>query len=137
MSEPAAAASSSTPAAASPAPSAFVSATPILPSMDIEKTVAFYCSRLGFTSVFVDPGSYGIVARGAVRLHFWPCKDRAIAEASGCRIQVTGIDALYEACQTQKIVHPNGLLKAQPWGTREFSVLDEDGNCIAFYENDA
>ena len=140
MAEPAAAeapapttASVPTPAATTAVPE-FVSATPILASLDIEKTVAFYCSRLGFTSVFVDPGSYGIVSRGPVRLHFWP-RNREIAESCGCRIQVTHIDSLYATCQGHKIVHANGKLKAQPWGTREFTILDEDGSCVTFYED--
>jgi hypothetical protein len=31
-------------------------------------------------------------------------------------------------------VHPNAPLRDQPWGTREFAVLDPDNNLIALYE---
>ena len=30
------------------------------------------------------------------------------------------------------VVHPNGPLTDQPWGLREFAVLDGDGNMIKF-----
>jgi hypothetical protein len=32
------------------------------------------------------------------------------------------------------IVHPNGALQQQPWGFKEFAVLDGDGNLIKFGE---
>jgi hypothetical protein len=31
-------------------------------------------------------------------------------------------------------VHPNGKIGDMWWGTREFAVLDPDGNLVAFYE---
>lgn len=115
----------------------FVSATPILASLDIHKTVDFYVSRLGFTAVHAEQAVYGIVGRGQVHIHFWACSDRRIAEATACRIQVKGVEALYAHCSSQQIVHPNGALTSKPWGTKEFSVLDSDGNLVTFYEENA
>jgi len=31
-------------------------------------------------------------------------------------------------------VHPNGELGERPWGTREFSIVDPSGVCIALVE---
>lgn len=31
-------------------------------------------------------------------------------------------------------VHPNGPLTDQPWGSREFAILDPDHNLITLYE---
>jgi hypothetical protein len=31
-------------------------------------------------------------------------------------------------------VHPNALLREQPWGFREFAVVDHDGNLVTFFE---
>jgi uncharacterized glyoxalase superfamily protein PhnB len=31
-------------------------------------------------------------------------------------------------------VHPNGPLKTQPWGTREFAAIDPNGVCVTFQE---
>ena len=47
------------------------SAAPVLASLDIARTVSFYCSRLGFTPVYVEPAAWGIVSRDSVQLHFW------------------------------------------------------------------
>lgn len=115
-------------------PTRFVSATPVLASLDIERSVAFYCARLGFTTVHVQQGVYGIVTRGAVQLHFWACTERHIAENTGCRVRVEGIEALFAQCAAFGIVHPNAPLESRPWGTREFGVLDPDGNLVTFAE---
>jgi catechol 2,3-dioxygenase-like lactoylglutathione lyase family enzyme len=111
-----------------------VSATPVLASLDIERSVAFYVAKLGFARVHVEQGVYGIVESGPVELHFWACDDRRIAEATGCRIRVRDIEALYGSCREQGIVHPNAALARKPWGALEFAILDPDGNLVTFYE---
>jgi uncharacterized glyoxalase superfamily protein PhnB len=50
------------------------------------------------------------------------------------RVGVRGIDPLYEHCQIEGIVHPNAPLQEKPWGFREFSVIDNDGNLVTFFE---
>ncbi len=117
------------------APAQFISATPVLPSLDIERSVEFFVSGLGFAKVRVSQGEYGIVSNGAVQIHFWACTDRRIAEATGCRVQVHRINELYAHCASQAMVHPNAALDTKPWGTREFAILDPDGNLITFYED--
>jgi uncharacterized glyoxalase superfamily protein PhnB len=115
---------------------ALVAATPVLPSLNIARTVAFYCGTLGFEEVHAAPGEYAIVERGPVELHFWHTEDAELPKASGCRIQVTGIDALYSHCHAAGVVHPNAPLVTKPWGTREFAILDPDGNCLTFHQSD-
>jgi catechol 2,3-dioxygenase-like lactoylglutathione lyase family enzyme len=110
------------------------SAAPILASLDIERTVSFFCSRLGFSRVYVEPGAWGIVTRDAIQIHFWPCSDRHIAENTSCRIHVTGIEQLYSEFEPLGVVHPNAPLGSKPWGAVEFGVLDPDGNLITFAE---
>ena len=114
----------------------FLSATPVLASLDIGRSVGFFVSRLGFEQVHAEQGQYGIVQRGAVSLHFWACSDADIPQATSCRVQVSGIDALHEHCRAQGIVHPNAPLQAKPWGSREFAILDPDGNLVTFHEED-
>ena len=115
--------------------SALASATPVLPSLDIARTVAFYCGTLGFEEVHAAPREYAIIERGPVELHFWYTEDAALPKASGCRVQVTGIDELYSLCQVAGIVHPNAPLTAKLWGTSEFAILDPDGNCLTFHQS--
>jgi catechol 2,3-dioxygenase-like lactoylglutathione lyase family enzyme len=112
----------------------FISVTPALASLDIERSIEFFRTRLGFDAVYCEPGVYGIVSRGAVHIHFWSCTDKHIAENTSCRVQVEGIDPLYTSCKAAGIVHPNAPLAGKPWGTREFGVLDPDGNLVTFVE---
>ena len=112
----------------------FISATPVLASLDIERSADFFESKLGFKKVHIAQGVYGIVGQGSVHIHFWACKDKAIAEATSCRIQVQGVSALYEQCKSHGVVHPRAALERKPWGSVEFAVLDPDGNLVTFYE---
>lgn len=112
----------------------FVSATPVLASLDIERSVAFFCEKLGFSARFSQQGVYGVVVRGEVSIHLWACPERHIAENTSCRVQVAGVDALYAECRGLGIVHPKGKLAVQPWGSREFAILDPDGNLVTFSE---
>ncbi len=112
----------------------FISATPVLASLDITRSVEFFVTKLGFRNVHAAQGEYGIVSSGPVEIHFWACTDRHIAEASGCRVQVQAIEGLHAQCVSHAIVHPNAPLKSKPWGTKEFAILDPDGNLVTFYE---
>ena len=110
------------------------SAAPVLASLDIERSVTFYCTKLGFTRVYVEPLAWGIVARDNVQIHFWPCSERHIAENTSCRVYVIGIAALFEELDARGVVHPQAPLRDRPWGAREFGIQDEDGNFITFAE---
>lgn len=112
----------------------FLSAVPVLASLDIERSINFFCSKLGFDKVHIAQDEYGIVANGPVEIHFWACKDRHIAEATSCRVQVKAIETLHAQCASQAIVHPNAPLANKPWGTQEFAILDPDGNLVTFFE---
>jgi hypothetical protein len=112
----------------------FVVATPVLASLDIGRSVDFFCEKLGFAKVYAEQGSYGIVSSGVVSIHFWACADKRIAEATGCRIGVQGIQELFSRCIAHAIVHPNAPLATAPWGNQEFAILDPDGNLVTFYE---
>ena len=116
-------------------PPTFLAATPVLASLDIQRSVAFFSSVLGFTPVHVEQGVYGVVVRDRIGIHFWAFSDAAIPRATSCRVQVAGIAALYEHCKAQGIVHPNAPLEKKPWGSEEFGVLDPDGNLVTFHED--
>ena len=117
-----------------PKPTEFVTATPVLASLNIKRSVEFFCSKLGFTKIHEEQGTYGIVSSGSVSIHFWACADPKIAEATACRVGVRGIEQLYGQCVKSGIVHPNAPLATAPWGNHEFAILDPDGNLVTFYE---
>jgi catechol 2,3-dioxygenase-like lactoylglutathione lyase family enzyme len=129
-----------------PAPAApttqisFVAAIPALAVSDVPRAVAFFADVLGFDAIHVQ-GDYGIARRDAVEVHFWAATgpegsgaEPRLAGTTSCRVRVDGITALYEQCQAQQVVHPNGELHEQPWGTREFTILDPDRNAVTFFQ---
>ena len=109
-----------------------LSATPVLASLDIERSVHFYRTHLGFEVQHVEQGVYGVVTRDEVGLHFWACSERQIAENTSCRFRVDRLDSLYARCEAAGIVHPNASLESKPWGAREFAITDPDGNLVWF-----
>ena len=112
----------------------FVSAVPIIPARDTGVSTAWFRDQLGFDVFHVEP-EYGIVGRGESWIHFWGPSGIAPEDSNTMiRLGVRGIDSLYQECQEKGIVHPNGTLAEQPWGTREFSVIDADGNLVTFFE---
>jgi DNA-binding transcriptional MerR regulator len=108
-------------------------AIPVLASLDLDATQRFYAEKLGFDVVSRYP-DYAISARDGVQVHFWLTDDADIPKATSCRVDVTGIETLYEQMKAVGVVHPNGPLREQPWGMKEFAVLDGDGNLITFGE---
>ena len=117
-------------------PPRFDDAVPVLPAVDLEAAMRFYKGKLGFTEEFRAEG-YAALSRDGVEIHLWLCEDRRIAESTSCRINVQGIDELFEECRERDIVHPNGALVTKPWGLREFTVVDTSGNSITFAEEPA
>lgn len=114
--------------------SRIASAVPVLPAQDLDATLEFYRRVLRFKAEFRQP-TYAAVSRDGVQIHFWLCPDRAMAEASGCRLNVVGINALYAECRSHGVIHPNGELAVRPWGLREFAIVDCNGNLICFAEH--
>ncbi len=110
-----------------------VRAVPVLASLDIEATQRFYTDRLGFQLGAVYP-DYLIVERDDIELHFSLTDDPAVPQQTSCYVRVTGIDQLYQEMSAAEVVHPHGPLTDQPYGVREFAVLDGDGNMIKFGE---
>lgn len=105
---------------------------PVLASLDIDHAVRFYKEKLGFDRVGWKDENYAVIGRDEVVLHFWKCDDKIFPENTSCYIDVEAIDGLYAEMQASGVVHPNGPIKDQPWGMREFAVLDIDGNMIKF-----
>ena len=120
-----------------------LSAIPALPVLDIGNASTYYIDRLGFTLVHADDG-FAVLVRDNVRIHLWAANDPNtpgaephLAGSASCRISVSGIEELYEQMRNAGVLHPNGSLREQPWGERDFTVFDLDRNCISFAERAA
>jgi len=101
-----------------------LAATPALPVRDVPSAVAFHCERLGVDSRHVD-GELGIMGRDEIELHLWEANtphtlgaEPHLAGSASRRVQVEGVHALYDEYRKRGVIHPNGALALQPWGSR-------------------
>jgi catechol 2,3-dioxygenase-like lactoylglutathione lyase family enzyme len=109
-------------------------ATPILPARDVERSAAFYRDQLSFAIVHTEE-RYGIVERDDIQLHLrGPSGIEPSRSDAMIRVEVEDLPALYRHCAGADLVHPNAPLHDEPWGTREFAILDRDGNLVTFFE---
>jgi catechol 2,3-dioxygenase-like lactoylglutathione lyase family enzyme len=129
----------------------FVKPTPAMPSRDVGLAVEFYGDVLGFEIVHAE-GEFALLRRDSTTISLWGATDDSwresfdldqpvcsgaesfIAGTASCSVQVEGVDELYAHCNEHGIVHPNGHLGNQPWGTREFGIVDPDGNLVTFWQ---
>jgi hypothetical protein len=108
-------------------------AHPILASLDHGRTIAFY-EAIGF-SVLMRLPEHLILHRDGVRLHFWACDDRAIAENTSCYIRSPDVDLLYAEFASSDGIRMTPPV-SRPWGLREFYVWDPSGNLLRIGQPD-
>jgi catechol 2,3-dioxygenase-like lactoylglutathione lyase family enzyme len=126
---------------------------PALPVKSAAAAVGFYRERLGFDVLHHD-GGFAVLARDDVVLHLWQAGDEGwreresfeqpvcsgaesfIAGTASCRIQVQGVDDLYEELKAAGVLHRVSLdgVETTDFGTREFATVDLDNNLVAFFE---
>lgn len=91
-----------------------------------------------------------MLRQDTVEIHLWAATDERwqtrsgppvlsgaesfIAGTASCRVAVLGADEFHDRIRLLGILHPNAQLTDQPWGCREFGVLDPDRNLITFFE---
>ncbi|WP_294224676.1 VOC family protein [uncultured Shimia sp.] len=112
--------------------------TPFVPCSNLARQIAFYRDRLGFEVGFMAD-NYAFLRRSsvAVRLIELGGPEDMPGKETSFYIDVTGIDALFADMHEALIGLPNGRVREpfdQPYGQREFHVLDDDGNLVFFGE---
>jgi len=111
---------------------------PILPSRDLDETLAFY-ERLGFESRGAPHAQYDylIIGRGTAALHFYLDRDvDPLTTAASCYVYVNDADALFS--DWDAVGDPtdptNGCSLMPPtatdYGMREFALVDSSGNLL-------
>ncbi|MBH8555131.1 VOC family protein [Nostocaceae cyanobacterium CENA357] len=113
--------------------------SPMIPAgNDLEKSIAFYEQQLGFKLIHKEgnPITMAVVKRDFAEIFLLKNDDQHLAEWTTFRIQVDGIEQLYQEFQAHggHITHPNGQLQTKPWGMKEFAIIDVAGVCITFCE---
>jgi uncharacterized glyoxalase superfamily protein PhnB len=105
--------------------------TPELPVADVERAQEYYRDTLGFDIGWLYPGKgIGAVSRDNVAI-FFRRKNQPF-EPSVHWVFAADIDATYNELRSlgARIVEP---LERKPWGLRQFTVEDLDGNRFYFH----
>lgn len=106
-------------------------AFPILPSLDLAVTKAFYVDMLGMDMVVYEGADYLIVQRDALELHFWLTDDAAMPPVSSCCIRGGQVAALHEEFAERRVPRLSNF-EVRPWNMKEFYVHDPHGNLLRF-----
>jgi uncharacterized glyoxalase superfamily protein PhnB len=104
---------------------------PELPVADVEKAQQYYRDVLGFEIGWLDPGKgIGAASRGNAVIFFR--RRQEPFEPAVHWVFAADIDTTYEELRSSgaKIVEP---LEKKPWGLRQFTVEDLDGNRFYFH----
>ncbi len=107
--------------------------TPELPVANVERAQRHYRDALGFEIGWLYPGGeIGAVSREDVVLFFR--KRTTPFEPSVHWVFAENIDGAYQHFQASgaKIVEP---LETKPWGLRQFTLEDLDGNVFYFHHD--
>ena len=105
--------------------------TPELPVADVERAQQYYRDALGFEIGWLEPGKeIGAVSRDGVAIFFR--RREPPFEPVVHWVFAADIDATHEELRLSgaRIVEP---LETKPWGLRQFTVEDIDGNKFYFH----
>lgn len=105
--------------------------TPELPVEDVVRAQRHYRDALGFEIGWLTPeGHVGAVSRGDIAI-FFRRRDRPFEPAVHW-IFAPDLDATYEELRSRgaRIVEPP---VTKPWGLRQFTIEDVDGNRFHFH----
>jgi hypothetical protein len=127
---------------------------PALPVRDVAAAVRQYADQFGFEARHHD-GGFAVLVRDDAVLHLWEASDESwrdrqniadmpvcsgaesfIAGTASCRIAVDNPDGLFEEFSKHpEVLHPvskDGVTLTD-FGSREFNVVDRDGNLLTFF----
>ena len=106
---------------------------PELPVADVERAQAYYRDTLGFEIGWLHPSKeIGSVSRGDVAIFFR--RREQPFEPAVHWVFAEDVDATYDELKSlgANIVEP---LEEKPWGLRQFTVDDLDGNRFYFHHD--
>lgn len=108
--------------------------SPMLVVADMELTLDFYTSLLGFAVTMKSP-EYAIVERDGASIHFMKAADESVMQAvrghTEIYIEVDDIQPLWEHVYAHRGSHKIKDLFDQPYGMTEFHIGDPN-DCLVF-----
>ena len=108
--------------------------SPMLATADMEETILFYQSVLGFIPIMKSP-EYSVVELDGQTIHFQRAASeevmKCVREHTEIYIEVSGIHALWEHVKTFKNRYSIRDLFDREYGMTEFHIGDPNG-CLVF-----
>lgn len=105
----------------------FLNAQPGLGVSNLDSAVAYY-EQLGFRSVYRNADMHQVMQKDSVVIHL----STEDVGAGGGQIMVDNVGELYKLAIELGLKILYDGLGDRPWGCRDFSVEDPDGNGITF-----
>lgn len=112
----------------------FETASPILPTRDIDAVTAFY-GRIHFVVMRRDGTDYVLMKREGAEIHFFLSPDLdPLKNEHGAYLRAHDIDTL--SAEIAALGLPEDgvprfhAAEDKPWGMRELTLIDPDGNLI-------
>jgi len=117
---------------------------PQFPSRSIKLTIKFYTEELKFElgGFHPDDGtseptfcSVFIGKKAEANIYFDKCAVDDFHPAKAMiALGTTQLDELYTCLQSRKTVNIVELIQDEPWGFRQFTIEDNDGNRLTFFK---
>lgn len=111
--------------------------SPVLPSQDIDRDVAWYETYVGFKLLQKD-SMYAVMRRENLCIHLqWHAdtEDDPLLGGSVVKFFVKNINPIFQEFVDKGTVKPNKLRLNTPWGTNEFGFYDLNNNAIFVVED--
>jgi hypothetical protein len=101
---------------------------------DIRHGLELFVDTLGFEVSWHDPNPpFYVIRRDTATLILLQEPELAKLDRPEIRISTDDIETLYADVKAKnpRLLHPNSkVIKTQPWGLREFALLDGSGVCL-------
>lgn len=105
-------------------------AVPLLPTRNIQESIDFYETRLGF--VAKNYGGYAVMHYKNTEIHLVMTMEKISSHFPACLILVDNIEDLYMTLSSKGLIQLRGQLADKPWGNKEFIITDNNNNLIRF-----
>ncbi len=104
---------------------------------DIGHGHRLFIDCLGFRTLYED-GTLWVIDRDGVTVSLVKDAEYAAKDRPELRIATDDIEALYAevVAKDKALLHPNlNRVKVQPWGLKEFALLDETTVCVIIQQS--
>lgn len=119
--------------------------TTLIPNIfyaDAKEGLRLFADCMGFEIVYNDLAAeehpFCILKKGLLKIHLIQSEEFALKDRPELRLETDDIEAAYEEVKASHpdLLHPNlKEIKMQPWGVREFALLDRSGVCVIIYQS--